>query len=53
MILDKGNKTLYRWELMMWEGVEGAHVLCVHIIESQFPTWNIYHAEVELSLRVI
>ncbi len=34
-------------------GVEGAHILCVQIVESHFPTWNIYHAELELSLRVI
>jgi hypothetical protein len=34
-------------------GVEEAHILCVNIIERVFPTWNIYHAELEPSLRLI
>jgi hypothetical protein len=35
-------------------GVEGAHILCtVHIVESPFQTWDIYHAKLELSPRLI
>jgi hypothetical protein len=34
-------------------GVEGAHILCVHLVESPFLLWNIYHAELEPSSRLI
>jgi hypothetical protein len=53
LILEEGNNTMFRWELMVWEEVEGAHILCAHIVESHFSTWNIYHPELELSLRLI
>jgi hypothetical protein len=44
LISEEGNNTLYRREIMVWEGVEGARMQCVHIVESPFSTWNIYHA---------
>ncbi len=52
LILEEGNNTLYRWELMVWEGWK-EQTVCVHIVVSAFPTWSIYHAELDLSLRVI
>jgi hypothetical protein len=44
LISEEGNNTLYRREIMVWEGVEGARMLFEHIVESPFSTWNIYHA---------
>jgi hypothetical protein len=53
-IFEEGNDTFIVWKGNYGVGeVEGAHILCVHIVESPFPIWNIYHVERETSTSLI